>query len=670
MQFANPLFLFGLFSLAIPIIIHLYSFRRNKKVIFPTIRFLTQIAQQQASKSKIKHLLVLICRLLAFACIVMAFAKPFFPSKETPIENERNLVSIYIDNSFSMLLNSSEGSLQDEAIKTASLLINQYKETDKFQILTNNFEGKEQRMLTKSEALERLTTIQTNPAFRTFEEVLLRQKDALSLQQGAAIRFLISDFQKEAFNFSAIEADSSLITKLIQIKPEKTNNLSIDTCWLNTPFLRPNQEAQVLVKTSGFGLDAPAEITINLTQNGQIIAIANATVKPNIASIDTIKFIVKKGGWHDAIVSIADAPINFDDQWYLSYYVAEQMPILVLGGTNPSMYLAALAKTDPFFNINFVSINQVEVNNLSQYPVIVLSETHEISSGLATLLTKQVQQGASLWIIPSVKGGPNDLTESLGLGSFGAVNQQELGVVRFASEDPIFQEIFDKKLNNPDLPQAKQHFNWISKSQTRQLLQLANGNPLVHYQIIGNGKVYISQVPLQNDWSNLHRHAFFVPLMFRSWLLANQSIPNSLTLGKEFLIPFSTSAVVESNTLRLIHGSKYWIPNLVQSAGNTKLLIPEDLNEQGVYIIKNASTDTVLGQFAMNFDRRESNLALWTETTLLAEAKNKNMTYAQAKNADLAAKLSGIGQDPIVFKWFLLFALVFLACETLLKKIL
>ncbi len=47
MIFANPIFLIALTALAIPIIIHLYNFRRYKKVYFTNVRFLTEIKQRK-----------------------------------------------------------------------------------------------------------------------------------------------------------------------------------------------------------------------------------------------------------------------------------------------------------------------------------------------------------------------------------------------------------------------------------------------------------------------------------------------------------------------------------------------------------------------------------------------------------------------------------------------
>ncbi len=62
MNFLYPEFLWALFTLLIPVIIHLFHFRKFKKVYFTNVRFLKQLKNESESTSKIKNLLILISR--------------------------------------------------------------------------------------------------------------------------------------------------------------------------------------------------------------------------------------------------------------------------------------------------------------------------------------------------------------------------------------------------------------------------------------------------------------------------------------------------------------------------------------------------------------------------------------------------------------------------------
>src|SRR3954467_10394129 len=99
MVFLQPLFLWALAAVSVPVIIHLFNFRRFKKIYFTNVRFLQEIKQDTRSRSRLKHLLILIARLLALAFLVFAFAQPFIPlSKSSNVTTGTKHVSIYIDN--------------------------------------------------------------------------------------------------------------------------------------------------------------------------------------------------------------------------------------------------------------------------------------------------------------------------------------------------------------------------------------------------------------------------------------------------------------------------------------------------------------------------------------------------------------------------------------------
>ena len=116
MEFVNPGFLYGLLAVAVPVIIHLFNFRRFKKVYFTNVAFIKELKQETQKQSRFKHLLVLLMRMLAIAAIVMAFARPFIPAENNLINpDSQNLVSIYLDNSFSMEAESEQGTMLDAA---------------------------------------------------------------------------------------------------------------------------------------------------------------------------------------------------------------------------------------------------------------------------------------------------------------------------------------------------------------------------------------------------------------------------------------------------------------------------------------------------------------------------------------------------------------------------
>ena len=196
MHFIYPGFLFALAALAIPIIIHLFNFRRFKKVYFTNVRFLKEIKQDTQSHSRLKHLLILICRLLAVAFLVFAFAQPYLPVSNKKTEAGIKKISIYIDNSFSMDAQGKNGSLLETAKKKAREIAMAYKPSDQFQLLTTAFEARHQRVVSREEFLQLIDEVKPGSSVRTLAEVVQRQQEAISTgeEKSSKKAFIISDF--------------------------------------------------------------------------------------------------------------------------------------------------------------------------------------------------------------------------------------------------------------------------------------------------------------------------------------------------------------------------------------------------------------------------------------------------------------------------------------------
>jgi len=63
MTFLYPEFLWAISLIAIPIIIHLFNFRRYKKIYYSDISLLKSIKTETKNRSQLKHILILISRI-------------------------------------------------------------------------------------------------------------------------------------------------------------------------------------------------------------------------------------------------------------------------------------------------------------------------------------------------------------------------------------------------------------------------------------------------------------------------------------------------------------------------------------------------------------------------------------------------------------------------------
>ena len=114
MNFLHPEFLYGLFALILPIMVHLFNFQRYKVVYFSNFHFLENLQMQTKRQSDVKRWILLLIRMLIVFFVVLVFAHPYFLDSKDKKVYSSNTICIFVDNSFSM------GAKGDDKIGRAS----------------------------------------------------------------------------------------------------------------------------------------------------------------------------------------------------------------------------------------------------------------------------------------------------------------------------------------------------------------------------------------------------------------------------------------------------------------------------------------------------------------------------------------------------------------------
>ncbi|MCU0358931.1 MAG: BatA domain-containing protein, partial [Cyclobacteriaceae bacterium] len=155
MSFVYPAFLWALAALSIPIIVHLFNFRKTQKIYFSSNRFLRMVQEATSAKRKLKHYLILASRLLFILFLVLAFAQPFIPAREQ-VSSVQNII-LYLDNSLSMSVPVGEKvRALDAGIQAANELVSVFPPDTRFQLITNDFAPFSNNYKTRSEILDLL----------------------------------------------------------------------------------------------------------------------------------------------------------------------------------------------------------------------------------------------------------------------------------------------------------------------------------------------------------------------------------------------------------------------------------------------------------------------------------------------------------------------------------
>src|SRR3989339_1824923 len=99
MSFLNPLFLIGISIVSIPIIIHLLSRKKPKKIDFSYLKFIEIASRRAIKKFRLRQYLLLLIRCLIIILFSLIFAKPVIRYVSASKDLETILL---LDNSYSM----------------------------------------------------------------------------------------------------------------------------------------------------------------------------------------------------------------------------------------------------------------------------------------------------------------------------------------------------------------------------------------------------------------------------------------------------------------------------------------------------------------------------------------------------------------------------------------
>lgn len=673
MQFVYPAFLWALTAVSIPIIIHLFHFRRYKKIVFSDIRFLKQLQEQNKSKQKIKDWLILACRILAITLLVLAFAQPFIPIGENSRQGGQKNISIFVDNSNSMNAEGSEGVLLEMAKNKARAIVNAYGNSDKFQVLTNNLSGSEQRYLNKSDALNRIDALEPSKFSAKATAITAKQLAGFSIQNSSVKQaYLISDFQTGQFNLGQLEKDTITRYSFIPIINTSAQNVSIDSAYLTTPFVKTNEPVKLNIRLSNHGSEALEGIAVTLRLNNVQKALVNVNMGGNESIITEMSTVIANSDWQKGEVSITDYPVTYDDRLYFSLKASSQNNILLLSNT-PNQFINAVYGDDANYNLTQNSFGNISYQTFNKYNLIILNEPLEISSGLQTELDKYLEQGGQVLIIPPAANvtSLNPFMLNYLLPSYTAISSQMLKVSEVSENSVLFKSVFKKLGGNTDLPAVKQHYGLQRQSTTkgRAVIALNNGDAFLWQANAKKGMVYVLGAPLNIAFTSLPQHSLFVPMMLNMAMGNAKGQTLYYTINESDYIQLPNTTNTQGKLISIKNNDQELITEITQRNGQ-KLLHAEAINDAGWFDIKEKSNNQLLSVAAFNMNRNESGMKFLSEADITSQTKELKYAEVNTNNAQvLGAQISDALSGKSLWRWFVLIALIFLVIELLLLKI-
>lgn len=667
MIFGAPLFLWGLTALAIPIAVHLFQFRRYRKVYFSNVDRLETLQTESRRQSNLRCWLVLLMRCLAIVFLVLAFAQPTIPGNGQALHSGATVVSVYLDNSFSMENSTSDGSQLEAAKQKAREIVAAYRPGDRYQLLSNSMAGSEYRWLSREEFLDAVNLLAIAPASRHLSEVAASQSDFMR-QSGAANRhaYLVSDFQRSIADLNALPDDSLALFTLVPLEGVATDNLYIDTLRLDAPAYfvggSVNVEATVL---NGGATDAE-KLPVRLIVNGRERAIATLDIPAGASAKTTLRFTIDSAGWLDGRVEITDYPITFDDRYHFAILAGSRISMLQVDSGTPNDNLRRLFADDSAVSYQVAPLP----SDLSTLNFIVLNEPRDIPSGQAQALASWVEQGGTLTLIPPADTKPEAINALLSLLKSPSLDRWQKRPAKANGIDfqsSLYRGVFNGTSSEMEMPSVQGHYTLGDNAALRQnIITLANGTPLLCSTPYGEGRLYLFTTPLTDEWTSFTAQALFVPTLYNMALYSRPQATASHTLGDRnpIFLQGNYDPTATPPELKARNTATSLLPDLRRIGNRSALLLHGELTDDGIYLLGNEE------HLAFNHPRLESDLDFLTQSeieNLLDDRPGYSLVRNTAKPLDQEIR-SREGGTPL-WHWCILLALTALLAETLLLKI-
>lgn len=676
MEFVHPERLWFLFLLLIPIVIHLFHFRKRKTLYFSSLRFIQFLEKEQQSTRKLKHLLVLLTRILALTAIIFAFAQPQL-QKDARANAGKPALLIYLDNSFSMSAIGTEGSLFSEGRELAKRMLQEVKPDTRVLICSNQLNHSEQRFQSKAEALRYLDKLDIYAMSRSLDDVLTWQQRQIERHQsqkeklGQIQQIFISDFQLSQAKLRAQKPQANQAFYAYQLKAQQIQNAYIDSIWFAKPTHQYQTEQTLMVRVQNFGEQAKKRLELQV-KIGKIKRAMFMQIGANNSQIASFPYTETNKNFVQGQVQINDQQIHFDDSWYLSYEVPERTNVYLIEESNSSPNVARAYAVEARYNVQTTAPGEVAANTLAKADLIVLNGLDEISSSLSEELSTAHQNGQRILIIPGENIRLNDykpLLQALSLPELGALQSNALNLQRINDEDPFFKGVFEKKQERLNVPLVKKAYGIQNQAQSSAtpLLISRSGQALF---MRANNTAFLFTTALQSSFGSLVNQSLFPTILLRCGEYASERYPAYAILGKDAQIKVRANHQEEA-PLRFISEQTEFIAQYIASPNQLRIQIGgsaalEKL-KAGIYELKGSE---VLAQLALNNNRTESKLELIEESALLELMETngiKNCTFNQIKEGQ---SLTAIQLDDTKSYWryFLIFGLLCLLAELSLLK--
>ncbi|MDB5258298.1 MAG: N-terminal double-transrane protein [Chitinophagaceae bacterium] len=678
MEFGNPLALWGLLGLSLPVIIHLVSLQKAKKIYFSSTAFLRQLTVESSSKRRLKEWLILASRVLALLFLVFAFSMPYRKDvSHWNTEQEGLAFQVYVDNSYSMERNPGQGTLLDQSLLHVQSLLKSGSPSTRYQFLDNDFRSGDLQSMSAQVLSRRTTEENFSVRSRTLKEIVNRFASADQLGKRNKHCFIFSDFQKSTLGNFPVPFDSTSNYYLIPVQNTRSSNVYVDSIWFDRPVVKKGDRLKVFYKAFNSGDQEIKEQLFKLFINQKQAAISYVDLPVQSNAVGSFEYIVSESGELKGSIALEDGDLSFDNTFYFTLNASAAIKVASISDkVNPPQNLLFTEEED--FSFYASNGQQLNYSVLDEADFILIEGWDQLPQGVIKRIPIWLHAGKSILFIPGSKDHniPTDLAQALVISTLpfkkaDTTGQASQGSIEFPDvHNPFFADFFEEKSNRVTMPVANPILPSVPGYTA--LLSTHGGEIAVSRSSVGNafkGTSYFIHFPLAKENSNLAQHSFFVPLLLKMALLSKENAEKIYFRQSDEIIQLSINQETNKDLVE-IKDEKGALVIPSQRLNGTVLTfdLPEQITKPGFYqLVYNNNT---LRTFALNTAKTESRTAFYGSEELRSIVKDLPNVKVLDNISEVAfeEQLKELTKGVPLWKYCLFLSLLFFFIEIVLIR--
>ncbi|WP_051141226.1 vWA domain-containing protein [Salisaeta longa] len=700
MTFLNPLALLALAAVGVPLVLHLLNLRKPQRVDFSSLAFVEALKETAVQRVRVKRWILLALRMLAIACLVLAFARPTVERAwmGTAAPTARTAHALVVDNSMSMGRTApTGGTLLDQARAAANGVLGAATTDDV--VALQPTAATEATAIGRTASLDRvragLERLEPLAGAASLAERMTTAARALTdAPLPRRVVYGISDGQATQLGDSLQQPwPAGVQPVLLPLPSAATANVAVTGVRIVSRIIERGQPVTIEATLMNHGPQTVRDVVASAYLADARVAQATATLPPNDSTTVTFTATPSRRGWLRGRIAIDADPFTADNERFFTLHVPRMRRVLLVRGQGTdAMRYVSLALARPLTNerIGFrtttIAESALSATALGRYDAVVLVGPRDLSSGEVQALARYVRNGGGLLFFPNAQAQPADYTallQALGQGrvvGFSGALGGRASVASFANvalKHPLFEGVFASRRGGVRVESPALYYLLNMRfggGQQQALITLSNGYPLLTDMRHGTGRALFMAAAPAPRWTDLPLRGLFVPLLYRSVFYLSsggRAASPALIAGRtgELRLP----GVPPDAVVRLVGpAGREWRPSQRRAFGATVLSVGANLHTTGWYDVRTA--DSLVQRVAVNLAPEESNLRALAPDSIaqhLSAVFGQSVQVVAPENLQAATVTSALRASQTgteIWNVFLLLALLCLVAEMLLVR--